>query len=60
VAIGEYHGDYALEFEIAISAWWIGRREESIELLKNLSARPELSLLYRNAVENNLKNLGIY
>lgn len=60
VTIGEYHGDYVLEFEIAISAWWIGRKEESIELLKNLSARPELSLLYKDAVENNLKNLGVY
>lgn len=58
--IDGYHGDYALEFQQAVSAWWIGRKEESIELLKNLSARPELSLLYKDAVENNLKNLKIY
>lgn len=59
ITIGEYHGWYSLEFEAAISAWWIGRKDESIERLVKLNQRPEISPAYKLAIENNLKNLGI-
>jgi hypothetical protein len=58
VVLGEYHGDYSLEFQAAISAWWIGRKEESIERLTKLSGRGDLSYTYKVAVDDNLKKLG--
>jgi hypothetical protein len=56
--LGEYHGEYSLEFQAAISAWWIGRKEESIERLVKLSTRDDLSYAYKVAVDDNLKKLG--
>jgi hypothetical protein len=59
ITIGEYHGWYSLEFEAAISAWWIGRKDESLIRLNALNERSDLSSIYKLAVENNLKNLGV-
>lgn len=36
-SIDAYEGDYSLEFQLAISSWWIGRKDESINRLKNLA-----------------------
>jgi hypothetical protein len=58
VVLGEYHGEYSLEFQAAISAWWIGRKEESIERLLKLSTRDDLSYTYKVAVDDNLRKLG--
>jgi hypothetical protein len=58
VVLGGYHGEYSLEFQAAISAWWIGRKEESIERLVKLSIRDDLSYTYKVAVDDNLKKLG--
>jgi hypothetical protein len=58
VVLGEYHGEYSLEFQAAISAWWIGRKKESIERLVKLSIRDDLSYTYKVAVDDNLKKLG--
>lgn len=52
-----YHGEYCLKFEKAVSAWWIGRRDESLELFKELDAREDLREPYRQAVENNLSRI---
>ena len=58
VVVGEYHGGYALEFQIAVSSWWIGRKEESLYLLNKLNERTDLSLIYEDAVKTNLEKLG--
>lgn len=59
IILGDYHGSYSLEFQAAISSWWIGRKDEGIRRLNELNKRPDLSQLYKTAVENNLKNLGM-
>ncbi len=59
VSIDGYHGDYSLEFQVAMSAWWIGRKDESIKRLQELSLREDLSLIYRSAVFDNLIKVGI-
>jgi hypothetical protein len=51
-----YHGEYVLEFEKAISAWWIGRKEESVKLLKELKSQ-DLAKEYSRAVESNLERI---
>jgi hypothetical protein len=51
-----YHGEYVLEFEKTVSAWWIGRKEESVKLLKELQAQ-DLAEDYRKAVESNLERI---
>jgi hypothetical protein len=56
--VGEYHGEYALEFQVAISSWWIGRRDESLYLLDKLKNREDLSYIYQVAVDTNLEKLG--
>jgi len=59
VSIDGYHGDYALEFQVAMSAWWIGRKDESIKRLQELSLREDLSAMYRSAVFDNLIKVGV-
>ncbi len=54
-----YHGPYCLEFEKAVSAWWVGRKNESIDSLVNLNAREDLAPEYKIAVAANLERLGI-
>lgn len=54
----DYYGKYCLEFEKAVSAYWVGRRDESVVLfiqLKNKSITPE----YVNAVDANLRQLNV-
>ena len=52
-------GHYGLLFEIAISAWWIGRKTESAELLTALSNNPDVDETHRYAVLNNIERLGL-
>jgi hypothetical protein len=52
-----YHGKYCLEFQQAVSAWWIGRAEESINLLRKLD-NMELHPVFANAVKYNLERLN--
>ena len=52
-------GHYGLLFEIAISAWWVGRKNESVKLLTGLSNNPDLDDLHRAAVLNNIERLRL-
>jgi hypothetical protein len=52
----EYYGPYVLTFEKAVSAWWIGRQEESRNLFKELD-QMELEPRYKASVESNLSNI---
>ena len=54
----EYPGKWAFTFERAVVAWWIGLQNESIYLFKVLKNNNQLTTIYKNAVENNLKNLN--
>ena len=54
-----YYGDYCLLFEKAVSAWWIGRKDESVELLLSLSNREDIAPSYKIAVSHNLDRLGL-
>jgi tetratricopeptide (TPR) repeat protein len=58
IGIDGYHGDYSLEFQVAMSAWWIGRKDESIKRLQELSLREDLSTVYRSAVFDNLTKVN--
>ncbi len=51
-----YEGKYVLLFEKAVSAWWIGRKEESLELLHKLDGM-KLTHDYEVAVKSNLGRL---
>lgn len=55
VGVG-YHGEYCLQFEKAVSAWWIGRKEESRGIFTRLKAG-YLSPEYLDAVKKNLGGL---
>lgn len=52
-----YHGSYCLEFEKAVSAWWIGRKDESQEIFTDLSKR-NLEPDYVESIKNNLSLIG--
>jgi len=52
-----YEGQYVLVFEKAVAAWWIGRKEESLDLLHQLDAM-NIEPGYKNAVKNNLERLS--
>jgi tetratricopeptide (TPR) repeat protein len=52
-----YPGAYALEFQKAVAAWWIGRKDESLEILQDLSENRFLNEEYASAVASNLSRL---
>ena len=52
-----YFGAYCLEFQMAVAAWWIGRKDESINRLTDLSTR-ELNPMFAHAVAYNLEKLN--
>ena len=52
-----YPGAYALSFQKAVSAWWIGRKDEAISTLRILSGL-KMNEEYKNAVAYNLEKLN--
>jgi tetratricopeptide (TPR) repeat protein len=54
----EYPGKWGFIFERAVVSWWIGLHDESIHLFRKLKNNYKLDTIHKNAVENNLKNLG--
>jgi tetratricopeptide (TPR) repeat protein len=53
----EYLGEYVLTFQKAVAAWWVGRKDESKELLEALS-KMDIAPMYAQAVARNLKQTG--
>lgn len=54
----QYPGEYGLVFQKAVALWWVGNCDESRELMYHLKVSYDMDDLHRQAVENNLKNLG--
>lgn len=52
-----YRGRYCLEFQKALAAYWVGRPEESRNLLVKLS-QMDIPLEYQKAIEENLGRLS--
>lgn len=52
-----YKGQYSLEFQKAISAYWVGRPDESKTMLIKLS-QMDLPIEYKKAIEENLGRLN--
>jgi len=50
-------GDYRLQFEKAVSGWWIGRAAESKQIFNSLLKRKDLEPQYRKAIESNLASI---
>lgn len=56
----EYYGSYVLEFEMAVSAWWIGQRDESRNRFRKLLTTVPMVDLYVNSIRSNMKSIGCY
>ena len=56
VSVG-FEGQYVLYFEKAVAAWWIGRKDESVEIFNKLNAM-YLEPGYRQAVKHNLERIS--
>ena len=54
----DYLGRFCLEFEVAVSAYWVGRKAESIELFRKLYDL-DLPANYRASVLENLEKLNV-
>lgn len=54
----EYYGRYVLEFEKAVSAWWVGRKDESAQIFNYLNSLKNLPPEYVNSINSNLQRLG--
>ena len=52
-----YSGEFALEFQQAVAAWWIGRKDESLRMLRDLSNNRFVTPEYAQAVKDNLERL---
>jgi tetratricopeptide (TPR) repeat protein len=53
----EYPGKYALVYEQAVSAWWIGLFKESITLFKQLQKNKTMLPIHSVSVQDNLQRL---
>lgn len=53
----DYPGDYALNFQKGVAAWWIGRKNESKDIFEML-LRLNISDEYRSSINYNLERLG--
>jgi hypothetical protein len=51
-----YFGKYCLRFQQYVAAWWIGRKDESLEGLRSLT-RYDMNQMYKDAVAYNLERL---
>lgn len=52
----EYPGEYGLRFEKGVSGWWVGRKDEAINLFKEL-LKEDIHNIYRTAITKNLKTI---
>ena len=52
----DYKGSYCLEFEKGVSAFWIGRKQESVDIMRKLSYE-SIAEEYANAVKSNLARI---
>jgi FkbM family methyltransferase len=50
----DYPGEYALDFEKAVTGWWVGRKDESWEIFQEL-LKKDIGHSYRTAIIGNLK-----
>lgn len=53
----DYPGEYVLRFQKAVSAWWVGRKDECFELFQEL-IKEDIADIYRTAIMNNLQKLA--
>lgn len=51
-----YLGEYVLRFQKAVSAWWVGRKDEAIELFEQLK-NEEIAPNYLSSVLDNLSKI---
>jgi FkbM family methyltransferase len=54
----DYPGKYALLFEKAVAGWWVGRKLEAVEILKDLYNNYSLTPEYKNIIASNLIRIG--
>jgi hypothetical protein len=52
-----YIGTNGLLFQKAVSAWWIGRKDESIKLFTHLSTIKNLPIDYQISIKENLERI---
>jgi hypothetical protein len=50
----DYPGEYGLTFEKAVSAWWLGRKEESLQIFLEL-LKEDILDIYRSSIIYNIK-----
>ena len=55
-----YEGKYCLEYQSAISAFWVGRVKESIKDLKALNTREDMTPMFKQSIEKNLEKLDAF
>ena len=54
----DYPGKYGFTFERAVTAWWLGLWDESMDLFKKLKKIPDMQPMYTQLTNNNLTNLA--
>ena len=55
----DYPGNYALQFQKALSGWWCGLCEESRDLFLDLFENYEMHQEFKQSAINNLKMMGV-
>lgn len=50
----DYPGDYVLNFQKAVAAWWVGRKDECFDIFKSLENK-DIEEKYMSSVRKNLE-----
>ena len=53
-----YYSWYSLNFQIAVAAWWVGRKDESIAILNDIATDNRSPEMYKQAAKSNLERLA--
>ena len=54
----EYPGEFVFDYEMAVSGWWIGRRDDSVRIFNDLLTHKSMPQEYVNSCINNLRTIG--
>jgi SAM-dependent methyltransferase len=56
----DYPGNFAIQYQKAVTSWWCGLCDESRNLFKDLHENYKLDEIHKTSVINNLKKLNAY
>lgn len=55
----EFPGSFVFDFEIAVSGWWLGRKDESLAIFNRLLTNERMPAEYISSCLTNMQSIGV-